>query len=252
MINVLIPLGGLSTFFDSDEYPFPKPLIEINGKLMIEMVIENYAQVREPHRFIFIVPQNDCKKYHLDDTLNLLTDSNCEIVLLGNETKGAACSALMAIDHIDSGDKLLISNGDQFIDADMNEVFSFFDERGSDGGVISFRAVHPKWSYVRLDEKGEIVETAEKRPISNNAIAGFYYFRHGTDFVRSAMRSIEKDASVNGIYYISPTLNEMVLENKKLDVYRIDTRQYYSFYSPQKIKEFEKAAAGQEVKHAER
>lgn len=250
MINILLPLGGMSTFFDTDEYPFPKPLIEINGKLMIEMVIENYASLREPHRFIFIVQQEDCRKYHLDDTLKLLTDGNCEIVMLGNETKGAVCSALMAIDHIDDGDRLLISNGDQYIDVDMNEIFSFFGKRDSDGGVMCFRAVHPKWSYVRLDEEGMIIETAEKRPISHNAIAGFYYFRHGSDFVRAAMRSIEKDASVNEVYYIAPTLNELVLENKRLDVYRIDTRQYYSFYSPQKIKEFEKAVAAREVTFA--
>ncbi|MDD2273732.1 MAG: glycosyltransferase family 2 protein [Desulfuromonadaceae bacterium] len=239
MLNILIPLGGQSSFFNVDEYPYPKPLIEINGRLMIELLIESFASLKELHRFIFIVQQADCQKYHLDETLKLLTEGTCEIVMLGGETKGAACSALMAIDHIDNCDKLIISNGDQLLKVDMDDMLACFSGLHSDGGVVCFKSVHPKWSYVRLDVSNNIIEAAEKRPISNNAIAGVYYFKHGADFVKSAMRSIEKDANVDGFYFISPTLNEMVLENKQLDIFRVENDRYHSFYSPQKIKEYE-------------
>jgi NDP-sugar pyrophosphorylase family protein len=252
MINILIPLGGKSTFFDAEEYPFPKPLIEIHGKLMIELLLESFSNIEEEHSFIFIVQQEDCRKYHLDNTLRLLTDGKCDIVVLNHLAQGAACSALMAIDYIDSSNKLVISNGDQIIDGDMNHFLQYMEEKKSDAGAICFESVHPKWSYVRLDEHGSIVETAEKRPISKNAIAGFYYFKHGSDFVKSAMKSIEKDSSVDGLYYIAPTLNEMVLENKRLDVYKIENHRYHSFYSPQKIKEYEISLASREVFRADR
>jgi len=247
MLNILIPLGGKSAFFDVEEYPFPKPLIEINGKLMIELLIDSFVTIEEEYTFIFVVQQEDCRKYHLDNTLKLLTNDKCKIVILNNLAKGAACSALMAIDHINTADKLVISNGDQVVDGDMNNILLFMEEKNSDAGVVCFQSVHPKWSYVRLDENGGIVETAEKRPISKNAIAGIYYFRHGTDFVTSAMRSIAKDASVDGLFYIAPTLNELVLENKKLDLFRIETHQYHSFYSPQKIKEYEMSLTSREI-----
>lgn len=250
MINILIPLGGKSTFFDIEEYPFPKPFVEINGKLMIELLIDSFASISEDHKFIFIVQQDDCRKFHLDNTLQLITNNKCEIVVLNNLTKGAACSALMAIDHIDTEDKLIVSNGDQVIDGDMNQILGFFEDKKSDAGVVCFESVHPKWSYVRLDENDGIVETAEKRPISKNAIAGFYFFRHGADFVKSAMKSIEKDSSIDGLYYVAPTLNEMVLDNKRLDLYKIDNSRYHSFYSPQKIKEYEMSLPSREVLHA--
>lgn len=250
MLNILIPMGGISTFFESDEYPYPKPFIEINGSLMIELVIANFAHIKEPHRFLFIVQKADCSAYHLDDTLRLLAGEQCEIITLNGETKGAACSALMAIDYIDNDDKLIIANGDQILDLDMNDLLGFFDSRASDGGVVSFTSVHPKWSYVRLDEQQRIVETAEKRPISNNAIAGLYYYRRGHDFVTSAMKSIEKDANVKGLYFIAPTLNEMVLENKSIDIYRLEKERYHSFYSPQKIKEYELRCSKWEVQDA--
>lgn len=240
MINILIPLGGKSPFFDNEEYPFPKPLIEINGKPMIEIVLDNLCKIKKGKRFIFIVNPDDCHKYHLDNVLNLLTDNNCIIIKLASETKGAACSSLMAIEHINNQDKLLISNGDQVINKDLNEILDHFEKKNIYAGAVCFDSVHPKWSYVRLDENNKIVETAEKRPISKNAIAGLYYFKHGSDFVTSAMKTIEKDANVNGLYYIAPTLNEMVLENKNLEIFKIQNNQYHSFYSPQKIKEYEK------------
>jgi NDP-sugar pyrophosphorylase family protein len=239
MINILIPLGGKSDFFNTIEYPFPKPLVEINGKSMIEMVIENLSSVKKDIRFIFVVKSDDCQKYHLDNVLDLLTANKCVIIKISGETKGAVCSSLMAIEHINNQDKLIISNGDQVINHDLNEIFDCFEDKNIDAGVICFTSVHPKWSYVRLDENNKIVETAEKRPLSKNAIAGFYYFKHGSDFVQSAMKSIENDANVNGIYFTAPILNEMVLENKNLEIFKIDSNQYHSFYSPQKIKEYE-------------
>lgn len=239
MINILIPLGGKSSFFDSHEFPYPKPLIEIQNKTIIQMVIENFSGLTEK-KFIFVVNKGDCDTHHLDAILSLLTGQQCEIVKLSGETKGAVCSALTAIAYIDNHQQLIIANGDQIIDFDAQQVVKDFEDRVLDAGVITFESVHPKWSYIRADELGNITESAEKRPLSKNAIAGFYYFKHGSDFVNAAMQSIAKDANVNGLYYIAPTLNELILTNKVLGYYKIPAENYHSFYSPQKIKEYEK------------
>ena len=238
MINILIPLAGKNQFFPEAEYPFPKPLIELNDKTMIELVINNFDSIKEEKQFIFIVNSDDCKKYHLDNVLNLLTNENCKIIKINNETKGAACSAMMAIEYINNDDSLIIANADQLFDDDMSEIIDSFKD--VDGGVVSFESIHPRWSYARVDENNYIVETAEKRPLSKHAIAGFFYFKKGKDFIDSAMNMIKKDANVNGLYYISPTLNEMVLNNKKLIVKTIDNNKYHTFYTPQKIQEYER------------
>lgn len=238
MINILIPLAGSNQFFNEIEYPYPKPLIEINNKTMIEHVIENFDSIKEEKQFIFIVNNEDCKKYHLDNVLNLLTDSRCKIIKIDNQTKGAACSAMMAIGYINNDDKLIIANSDQLFDDNLGNIISEFKD--IDGGVITFNSIHPRWSYARIDENNNIVETAEKRPLSKNAIAGLFYFRMGKDFISSAMSMIQKDASVNDLYYISPTLNEMVLQNKKMIICKIDNNKYHTFYTPQKIQEYER------------
>lgn len=238
MINILIPLAGTNQFFPESEYPFPRPLIEFAGKTQIEHIIDNFSSITDEIQFIFILNNEDCKKFHLDNVLNILTQHSCKIIKLNNETKGAACSAMMAIEHIDTQTPLIISNADQIFDIDLNDAIKSF--ANVDAGVITFDSVHPRWSYVRVDKNNYVTETAEKRPISKDAIAGFYYYKEGRDFISSASSMIKKDANINGIYYVSPTLNEMVLENKKISIYKIDNNKYHTFYTPQKIKEYER------------
>jgi dTDP-glucose pyrophosphorylase len=238
MINILIPLAGTNQFFNESEYPYPKPLIEINNKTMIELVINNFNNIKEEKQFIFIVNSDDCKKYHLDNVLNLLTNHNCKIIKIDNETKGAACSAMMAIEYINNDSPLIIANSDQLFDDNLEDIISSFED--VDGGVVSFDSVHPRWSYARVNDENYIIETAEKRPLSKHAIAGFFYFKKGEDFIKSAMNMIKKDANINGLYYISPTLNEMVLNNKKLIIKTINNDKYHTFYTPQKIQEYER------------
>jgi len=237
-MKVLIPIAGRSSFFDDKNSPFSKSLIEIKGKSMIQHVIDNLSEIKDDFEFIFIVNSEDCKKFHLHNILKLLSE-NCSVVRVNEKTKGALCSILMGIKHINNDEELIICNGDQIITCDFNEVLSSFRNRNSDIGLITFNSVHPRWSYVRYDDHNNVVETAEKRPLSQHAIAGFYYFRSDFDFIRGAMDSIKKGADVNGAYYIAPSINQLILQNKKISTFEIDAHKYHSFYSPQKIREYE-------------
>nr|WP_315848236.1 glycosyltransferase family 2 protein [uncultured Rhodoferax sp.] len=237
MINILVPMAGRSQHFPESEYPFPKPLIEIGRKTMIEHVVANLASAGPDVQFIFVLGSADCRKFHLDSTLNIITDQKCKLIKLDNDTKGAACSALMAISHIANEHPLIIANSDQLFDDSLSELINRIGD--ADAGIATFESVHPRWSYVRLDEMGFVAETAEKRPISRHAIAGLYYFRHGKDFVEAAMSMIHKDSSVNGSFYIAPSLNEMILKGKKIRAVGVDGQRYHTFYTPQKVKEYE-------------
>jgi NDP-sugar pyrophosphorylase family protein len=240
MFQILIPLAGGNAFFsDNAEYQFPKPLIEINGKPMIQRVFENLQTIeREEVKYIFIIREEDCIRFHLDQTIAILSDYKASIIRLKEQTKGAVCSALMAVDALDLDSPLLIANGDQIIDIELQDAIKYFEEKQMDGGVITFESVHPKWSFARF-EKHLVVETAEKRPISRNAIAGVYYFKKAAVFVRGSFEVIKKNINTNGLYFISSTINELILDNKKVGYYSISNEHYHSFYSPQKIKEFE-------------
>lgn len=239
MLNIVIPLAGKSIYLENSEYMFPKPLIEVNGKIMVQYIIENLNQIKQEKRFIFIVNNQDCNKYHLDNVLRLLTNDACEIIKLDQETNGATCSCLMAVDKLNNKDPLIITNADQIFEQNLEDIVRNFNDQDYDSAVISFESVHPRWSFARIDEFDRVVETAEKRPISKYAIAGFYYFKEGSYFINAAMKSIEKDAEVNGMFYIAPTINELILQGLSVGHYHIESTDFHTFYTPQKIKEYE-------------
>lgn len=234
MINVLLPTMGESSFFK--ESYFPKPLIEIKGMTMLEMVINNYKQIKNPH-FIFVLGEDDCRKFHLDSSVKILSPTS-EIIKLAHQTAGALCSCLMAIEYVNNEEPLIIANSDQIIDVDYLQVLDRFYDMSADAGVITFPNIHPRWSYAKKMEE-EVVEVAEKKPISRDAIAGFYYYKRGSDFVQSAESALMKRNDFEGKYYISASINELILMGKKVVFYDIEKEKYHSFYSPSKIKEYE-------------
>lgn len=238
MLNIVIPMAG-NNRFDNDDYYYPKPFIEIAGKPMIEWVIKCYENIPDK-RFIFIVNQSDCIQFYLDKVLQLLTGDTSTIIPLSKPTQGAACSAMLAIDLIEPDQPLIIANGDHVIRHPLEKVCQAFKQKDLDAGLICFDSIHPKWSYARVEDE-RIVETAEKCPISRNAIAGFYYFKHGGDFMRAAMDSIAKQSNSEGPFYVAPVLNEMVLWGRKMGIYQIGADHYHHFYSPGKLNDFEQA-----------
>lgn len=238
MINVLIPMAGKSVYFDNSNYIYPKPLTEVKGQPMIQGVIENFDTIDQDINYIFAVNKEDCKKFHIDNVLQLLTNDSANIIRVDAETNGAACTALLAIDHINNDVPLIISNADQYFNCSLDGFVQDFKSRNLDSAVVCFESVHPRWSYALTDKTNHIIETSEKRPISNHAIAGIFYFKQGKDFVDAAMKSIVKDASVNGSYYIAPVLNEMILDGKKLGLSFVKNSDYHTFYSSQLLEEY--------------
>jgi NDP-sugar pyrophosphorylase family protein len=244
-MNILIPIAGEDRFFKADEYFFPKPLIEIAGTPMIELCVRNLVRQFPAAHFIFVVQNEHCTKYSLDGMLRILTNDRCTIVRLNQSTKGALCSALLAIDHIPEGEPLAIANGDQIIDADLGALIDRIDAQKHDAAVVTFESLHPRWSFVQTGPDGFVCEAAEKRVISRNAIAGFYYYRTGKMFIDAALRTLEYEAGVGGAYFISQTLNNLVLEGRKIACQKIDASSYHSFYSPQKVQEYERHVQNQ-------
>ena len=72
-----------------------------------------------------------------------------------------------------------------------------------------------------------MIETAEKRPISKHALASFYYFRQARDFIEATKEVIRKDSPIQGKYYISQALNELILQQKKIYMYKIENKDFH-------------------------
>jgi NDP-sugar pyrophosphorylase family protein len=213
-MKVLIPMAGEGSRFANEGYTFPKPLVDVNGKPMIQVVVENLDFDCE---YIFLVRKSHVEKYAgLVDTLDRITNGKFKYITVDGLTEGAACTALLAEELIDTDEDLLIANSDQFIEYEPQNFTMLREQTDCDAMVYTFNAVHPKWSFVKTNSRGFITEVAEKRPISNIATCGIYWYRHGSDFVKYTKQMIEKNVRVNNEFYIAPVYNELIQDGKTL------------------------------------
>lgn len=216
-LNVLIPMAGAGKRFAEAGFTFPKPLIEVNGKPMIQVIVEN---LNMEANFIFIVQEEHYNKFALEYLLNLIAP-NCKIVRINGITEGAAVTTLKAKEFIDNDNPLLIANSDQVVEGNSNEWMYSFVADEVDGGILTFKSTHPKWSFAKTDENGLVTEVAEKKPISDNATVGIYYWKKGSDYVKYAEQMIAKDIRTNGEFYVCPVFNEAIEDKKKIKVYNV-------------------------------
>jgi HAD superfamily hydrolase (TIGR01509 family) len=217
-MNVLIPMAGAGSRFQQAGYTFPKPLIDVEGKPMIQVVVDN---LNIDATFIYVVQREHREKYNLDTLLNLITP-NCKIVEVNGMTEGAACTTLLAKEYIDNDAPLVMANSDQFVEWDSNEFMYKMIEQKVDGGILSFTATHPKWSFAKVDECGYVTEVAEKNPISDIATVGVYYWAKGSDYVKYAEQMIHKNIRTNNEFYVCPVFNEAIGDGKKIKTFNIE------------------------------
>lgn len=217
-MNILIPMAGAGSRFEKAGYTFPKPLIDVRGKPMIQWVVEN---LNIEAKYIFIVQKSHFEKYNLKDTLNNFCPNN-EIVQVEGITEGAACTTLLAKQYIDNNESLIIANSDQFVEWNNEEFIYTSTTADLDGNILTFKSTHPKWSYVKLNEFGYVTEVAEKRPISEVATVGIYYWRRGSDYVKYAEQMIEKNIRINNEFYVCPVFNEAIADGKKIRTFNIE------------------------------
>ena len=216
-MKILIPMAGRGKRFEDAGYSFPKPLIDINGKTMIQIIIENLNFSAE---HILICQKEHYEKYALKELLDLITP-NCKIIQVSEITEGAACTALLSKESINNDEELIIANSDQWVNWNNQHFLSFLRDNDADGGIVTFYSTHPKWSFVKLDDEGKVTRVAEKKPISNIATVGIYYFKKGKYFVEAAEQMIGKNIRTNDEFYIAPVYNEMIQSNKKILNYPI-------------------------------
>lgn len=219
MLNIVIPMAGAGSRFSNAGYKDPKPFIKVHDMPMIELVIKNLSPTFE-HRFIFICQTMHVQKYEFDKKLKSLS-ANCDIVMTNGLTEGAACSVLLAKNLINNNDELMIANSDQFIDIDINTYLKYQSDKCLDGLIMTMWADDPKWSFAEVDQNNLVTKVVEKEVISNEATVGIYNFRCGSDFVIAAEEMIKKDLRVNNEFYVAPTYNQLVAQNKKIGIYNV-------------------------------
>lgn len=231
-MNILIPMAGAGSRFEKAGFSFPKPLIDVKGKPMIQWVVEN---IGIDAKYIFIAQKSHYDKFNLKSTISNFCPNN-EIVLVDGVTDGAARTTLLAQDLINNENSLIIANSDQLVVWDSHEFAYTSTSSSTDASIATFNSTHPKWSFVRLNSNGFVSEVAEKNPISDIATVGIYFWKRGSDYVKYANQMINKNIRVNNEFYVAPVFNEAIADGKKIRVFGAE--KMYGLGTPEDLQEF--------------
>ncbi len=236
-LRIVVPMAGEGKSYQRAGFTFPKPLVDVLGKPMIQWVVEN---MNTEGKFVFIVLKEHFEKYSLNYLLNLIAPG-CEIIQLNEPTQGAAISVLEAQHLFNDQDPVVVVNSDQLIKWNSNEFFYAMAADECDGGIVTFESTHPKWSFVKTGKEGFVTETAEKKPISNQATAGVYYFKQGSELIKYAKQMIDSNVKTNNEYFVCPIYSEYIKDSKKIRAFPIE--KLWSFSTPEDLELFIKSRA---------
>ena len=233
--NIVVPMAGRGSRFTEQGYTDSKPFIDVNGKPMIQRVIENLGiEFDKNYMFVLVCLQEDFDKYDFHQFKDIIGHDSYDVVILDDVTEGAAQTILQAKDLINDDTPLMTMNSDQLVDWDVERLFEMCEQ--FDGVIPCFYGEGNAWSYARTLDNGYVQEVAEKKVISNNATAGYYYWKKGSDFVKYAEQMIEQNSRTNGEFYVAPVYNWAILDGKKIGVGMVD--KVYELGTPEYLERY--------------
>lgn len=235
-MKIIIPMAGLGSRFKNVGIDRPKPLIHVDGITLIEHSVNSLGIDGD---YIFITRKYDNEEYNkeLSQILKTLKPNSIEI-MLDHDQDGAADAALYAKDYIDNDDELIITNCDQLLFWDSDAFLSKARNSNADGAIVTFESDNPKNSFA-IVKNGLVTTIKEKQVISNTALIGVHYWKHGKLFVRSA-KLLLSEYRQKGMAecYVSSTYQYLIDDNYKVITFDMPEHGYISLGTPDDVKTY--------------
>lgn len=233
-LQVLVPMGGLGTRFRTVGITTPKPLIDVDGVPMFQRALASLAPWAGKRTVTVVVRADDDAEHGLADRV-LEAEPSASIVLLDHDTRGAVETCLEAREQLDPDQPLVIMDCDIAFESDEYfRVLRAAVEAGShDALLLSFSSTEPRYSFAEVGPDGLVVRTAEKQPISSDALMGVYSFARASVFLDAADRLMERQiGEAMPEYYVSLVFNLLVESGLTVGLVR---GRFYCFGTPEEL-----------------
>lgn len=221
-MTIVIPMAGLSSRFARTGYTLPKYMLYANGKSLFNLAVSSFNAYFKSCRFVFIARDVFDTRRFIDEECRLMGIVQYDIVMLGQPTRGQAETVIKGIEgaRIESDESILIFNIDTF-----RPGFTFPESLELwDGYLECFIGTGDNWSYARTadgSEQARVVETAEKRAISQYCSTGIYYFRRVADFMVAYHQGECMTNDFPKELYVAPLYNALIDIGREIHVHVI-------------------------------
>ena len=218
-MTILIPMAGLSSRFRKAGFTLPKYMLYIKDKSLFRLAVESFERYFKTARFVFVAQKVFDTPLFIKDECELMGLKDFEVVALDGPTDGQAETVSIGVERtgLQDEESLLIFNIDTF-----RPGYCFPETLSkSDGYLECFVGDGDNWSYAKTDDgtdKGLVVETAEKRRISDYCSTGLYWFRKTQDFKKAYKLNGNKRYGTGKELYVAPLYNFLIKDGKEIRV----------------------------------
>ena len=245
MHNLIIPLAGLGSRFLKQGFKIPKHLIFAEKKQCIDWSMQS-IELRD-FNIIFILREDQINNFQYDEILKNKFGNDIKIVKVKDLTRGAVESCLSAKKYINNNYPLSIFTVDVAFEPKFSKKTI---PKNCDGFLLTFNANSTNYSYAKINKKGLVEKTEEKKIISNDALVGIYNFKHGKMFVKFAEEMISNNILSNNEFFIAPMYNLLIQKNLKIKskmvqkMHLFGTPEELTFFKNNSIRTFNKKIIG--------
>lgn len=232
-LSILILAAGQHATDDRS----PVYLAEHGDTTLLELIFEKYVALN-PTDIAICFLRSDIQSSNVDRAAKLLYP-DVKIIEIERDTGGSGCTALFGACQLPPQNELMIVSANELINVALEPALNDFRERQLDGATLIFHSTNPRYSFVKMDEDGRVVEAAQQNPISKNATVGLFWYARAEYFVEAAKQMIIKNAKINDRFFIAPAFNEMILEQKYVGVTQINKSDYSPLKTSAQRKLFE-------------
>lgn len=237
-IHLIMPMGGAGSRFFKNGFVMPKPLIEINGFPFFywsTLSISNFVEVQD---ITFVVLKQHIEEFNIDEKIKKYFPK-AKIVVIPELLNGAVLTCMHGVENIDDDLPIIFNDCDHMFTCEEFYKYCRQGDFGSvDGALLTFTSNDPKYSFLEMNENGNVIHTVEKQAVSNHAICGAYYFKNTDIFLKCAEEYLQKCNYSE--YFVSGVYNIMAEHNMKIINFTCDM--HLPFGTPDEYYEAEKSS----------
>ena len=181
-MKCLILAAGYATRLYPLTENFPKPLLDVNGKTILDWLVDDIDRLGKIDEYVVI---SNHKYAHHFETWAKGKAQKITVVDDGTETNetrlGAVCDIQYAIDKLSLDDDMLVIAGDNVLDFSLTKFIEYANEKGTSCIMRYFEPDTKrllKSGVVTVDECDLVLEMTEKSPtpLSNWCTPPFYFY----------------------------------------------------------------------------
>jgi NDP-sugar pyrophosphorylase family protein len=250
---IYVPMAGFGERYRRAGHRDPKPLIPVDGRPMIERVVEGFGPLRAGDRFLFAVNRTHAETTPILAELARIAPG-ARTVVVEPHRDGPIQTLLACAEHIPEREAVTLNYCDFGVRWRFEDFVSWCERGPWDAAMSAYRGFHPHslgptlYACMRTEEDAStapgarVLEIREKHHFTMNkldeyASAGLFWCRDGGTLLDAARAVARDDERVAGELYVSTAMQRLVAAGRRVGAYPLE--RFYQWGTAEDLADYE-------------